>query len=197
MSLLSFITDVEWMPQRNRVVNESPFTGRRQHSTLRFNRWQFIVHYRMTRGANALTLLNELRALRGGDVSFNFRDPSRATPSTGYTGTGTIDTSATGYSIPITGFDINTLVAKAGDMMSVQVGGTDWQLFTVASNVTTDGSGEATVSVDNPVRGTAANGNAVRFNNWLVTVTLEDDEKWRFDKNNNLIVPPLKFVEDF
>lgn len=197
MSLLSFITDVEWMPSRNRVVNESPFTGRRQHSTLRFHRWEFLVHYRKTKGANALALLNELRALRGGDVSFNFRDPSRATPSTGYTGTGTINSSASGYTIPVTGLDASTLVAKAGDIMSVQVGGTNWQMFTITSNATTNGSGEVSVSVDNPVRGTAANGNAVRFNNWLITVTLEDNEKWRFDKHNVLIVPPLKFVEDF
>lgn len=197
-ALLSHIVDVDWAPRRALVRNESPFTGRQQRSTLRFNRWEFVVTYAKTRGANAAAKIAALSALKGGSASFNFNDPSKTTPQSGYSGSaGTVDTSASGYTIPVKGLDAGALVAVAGDFMSVQVGGTDWQLFVVASDATTDTNGDVSITVNNPVRGTASDDDAVRFNNWLVTVTLEDDEKWRFDKHGNLIIPPLRFIEDF
>ena len=196
MSLLSEIVNVDWQPSRQKVINESPFTGRRQHGTLRFHRWEFLVQYAATKGLIALAKFAALRALRGGDVSFDFRDPSRALPSTGFTGTGAIVTSASGFTIPVDGLANNTLVARDGDFMSVSIAG-KWQLFTLAADATTNGSGEVTIAVDNPVRGTAANNDVVRFNNWLVTVTLEDDERFGIDKQGLLRLPALRFIEDF
>ena len=196
MSLLTNIVNVGWMPRQQRVVNQSPFTGRRQHGTLRFHRWEFVVEYARTRGQNAVAKIAALAALRGGDVSFNFRDPSRASPSTGFSGVGAINSSASGFSIPVDGLANNTLILRAGDYFSILIAG-EHQLFTAAADATTNGSGEVTIATDNPVRGTAANNDVVTFTNWLVTVTLEDKEQYGIDRQGLLVLPALKFVEDF
>ena len=196
MSLLTNITHVNWMPNRQRVVNESPFTGRRQQSNLRFHRWEFLVQYAKTKGATARLKESALAALRGGDVSFEFRDPSRATPSTGFSGVGAIDTAASGFSIPVKSLTPSTAIVNAGDYFSISISGEN-QLFIAAADAFSDTSGDVTIATDNPVRGTAANNDVVTFTNWLVTLTLEDNERYSTDVTGVLVLPPIKFIEDY
>ncbi len=196
MPLLTNIVNVRWSPKDHRVRNASPFTGRTQTGTLRFQRWEFLVDYAKTKGTTALAKIAALAALRGGDVSFNFRDPSRASPSTGFSGVGAVVTSASGFSIPVDGLTPTTLILRAGDYFSIEIA-SEHQLFTAAADATTDGGGAVTIATDNPVRGTAANNDVVTFTNWLVTVTLEDKEDYAIDKRGVLVLPTLKFIEDF
>lgn len=196
MSLLTNIKKVRWMPQRNRVLNESPFTGRRQEGTFRFNRWGFIVEYAKTKGDTARLKESALGALKGGEVSFDFRDPSRAVPSTGYSAGGAVDSSASGFTIPVKGLTVSTAIVKAGDYFSISIGGEN-QLFQAAADATSDISGDVTITTNNPVRGTAADDDVVIFTNWLVTVTIDGDERYETDERGVLVLPALKFIEDF
>lgn len=196
MSLLTKIVNVDWRPVRVKVINESPFTGRRQVSSLRYHRWVFRVDYALTRGADALAKRAALAALRGGDVSFDFRDPSLAIPVSGYTGTGAVNGDSTGYTITADGFSNNTSLLKAGDYFSVQIGG-QWQLFSASADITTNGTGQATITTDQPIRGTALDGSTIKISDWFVTCTLEGNETFTIDKNGSLKLPPLTFIEDF
>lgn len=196
MSLLAHIVDVRWQPVRRMVTNESPFTGRRQRSTLRFHRWEFSVQYAKTMGANAAAKRAALAALAGGVGYFDFRDPSYASPTSGYSGSGAINGDSTGYTVTADGFTPGALLLKAGDFFSVQIS-SRWQLFMAAADVTANGSGEASITTTTPIRGTAPDGATVKISDWLVSVTIDGDESYNVDKNGVLVLPPLKFVEAY
>jgi len=189
--------DCKWRPQRRMVINESPYTGRRQHGTLRFHRWEFSVQYATTRGATALAKRAALAALKGGDVAFNFRDPSLATPQSGYLGTALVNGTPTGYTVTLKNVTNNTLIVKAGDYFSVEYSSGKWQLFSAAADATSNGSGLVSITTHQPIRGTLTDGSTVKVKDWFVTVTLDGNEEFDIDRRGNLILPPLRFVEDF
>ncbi len=90
-------------------------------------------------------------------------------PSTGYSGAGPLvnGASQTGLSLAVDGVSPSTAILSAGDFISFDVtsplGNSNRQLIKAAANVTSNGSGQATIQLVTPIRQSPADNAAVNI----------------------------------
>lgn len=100
---------------------------------------------------------------------FRMVPPRYNGPSTGYLGADPLVNGASqlGMDLDVDGLDASTAILKAGDYCSIEVtspgGNTNVQLFKVAADVTSNSSGEATITFTTPIRQSPANNATVRI----------------------------------
>jgi hypothetical protein len=100
---------------------------------------------------------------------FQFTPPDYDGPSTGYAGANPLVNggSQLGTSLICDGVSNSTAIVKAGDFASVQVtsplGNTNIQLFQIAADATSNGSGEVTLTFTKPIRQAPANNATVQI----------------------------------
>jgi len=97
--------------------------------------------------------------------------------------------SQTGSSLTTDGWAHSTLVLKAGDYFTVNS-----ELKRVTSDVTSDGSGNATVSFKPALRSSPADNAPLTVTNATTSMALQDDMQAMFTCNPNGIYQPMTFA---
>jgi hypothetical protein len=136
----------------------SPFTLQTQVQDWGGRAWAYDLELTPVQGADGRALSVFFDALAGSFGRFLFADPSivQTVPGTPVvSGAG-----QTGDALTISGFPNSTLVLRAGDFLSLGTG-LDTRLYRVTANVTSNGSGVASVPIIPRLRASPADGAAV------------------------------------
>ena len=116
------------------------------------------------------------------DNVFALTPPQYTGPSTGYSGSSPLVAGADqlGTTLDVDTLDATSDILTAGDFFSFDVtspgGSTNRQLMKVASDVTSDGSGDATLVMTTPIRQAPANNAAVEIDSPSAFFMLSDPE---------------------
>lgn len=156
----------------------SPLNGSVQTLELPGARWQFSIQYPGTLDqADRLALKAFLAKLRGAAGRFYMWDHSHKAPAGAATGVpvvsgagqagGTLNTS--GWTPSVTG------ILKAGDYFQV---GQELKILT--ANANSDGSGNATLTFESPLRAAPANGASIITTRASAIFMLKDDQQDQF-----------------
>lgn len=140
---------------RKSVNLTSPFTGRRQVLAYPYALWNFSGKFSVADKYNAGMLRTFFGQLQGMANKFRMVLPEYSGPSNGYSGNAPFYVSGSGNSIVINSAIANTTIWVPGDYFTIAD-----ELKIVRNVVTTDGSGNATVDFDPPLRATIVVGNA-------------------------------------
>lgn len=138
---------------RKSVQLLSPFTGRRQVVAYPFALWNFSGKFSTADLYSASMLRTFFAQLNGAANKFRMILPEYKGPSNGYTGAAPFYTSGSGNSITVNCINFNTQIWLPGDYFTIAD-----ELKVVRNVVTTDGSGNATVNFDPPLRATITGG---------------------------------------
>lgn len=161
---------------------ESPLTGSTQTASLTGDQWQAVVTYRNKYGLEARTLKAFVLGLKGQVGRFNFFPPDLDQQGVG-TAPITVDgASQLGSSLNIQSTDLNTLLFGIGDYFTV-----NGELKSVSADVTSDGSGLATVTFSPPLRGSPADLAVIEYEAPFMIAKLEDDDQTAFQVSSPVI----------
>lgn len=160
--------EVEW--RRTRTVNtqQSPFSGDVWQSSNLDARWQARITYADMDRAQAAPLLAAIAAQRDGLGTFGLFDPDFAVPRSAFIGTGAVQTApAIGATLLVTnGWTPSTLLARAGDKAWVNYTGGVWRMVEITADISSNGSGVASLPIDELPLPLPTVGLTVGFN-WL------------------------------
>lgn len=158
-------------------VLRSPLTGRRQVVKSAYALWQFTGTMVALQGAVAGAVRSFLAELEGRANTFRLPVPGSETPLSGYDGTaGLVNGSGQlGYSVITDGWAPNRMLFRKGDYFNI---GDELKLSSV--DVTSDGSGNATLVFQPPMRRAPANNAAITYLNPFIYLAAEEDDvaKW-------------------
>ena len=153
---------------------ESPLNRTTQTLELPGARWAAKMEYKNRSEADGRVLKAFLASLRGMSGRFYLSDLSHPTPSGTALGTPLVKGAGqTGTSLNIDGCTINqTAFLKAGDYFGV-----NGELKIVTATVPTDGSGNATIPFEPPIRTSPADNAVITLTNPVCTMRLVDDNQ--------------------
>lgn len=159
---------VEWFRTRTVQTNQSPFSGDVWQSANLDTRWVARISYAEMTRDEAAPLLAAIAAQRDGMGTFGLFDPDFGVPRSGFTGTGAVQTApAMGATVLATnGWTPSTLLAQAGDKAWINYGGGVWRMVEITADVSSNGSGVASLPIDELPLPLPTVGLAVGFN-WL------------------------------
>ena len=143
------VTTQNWGMERVVAVTESPFTNQEQVFEHEGAQWKATFTLPPMKKESAAVWLAFLMSLRGRRGTFKIGDQDRKTIQGTATGTVRVNGAAqTGNAINLDGFTASRAnVFLAGDYIQINS-----YLYMVSSNVTANGSGEATVNVEPSLR---------------------------------------------
>lgn len=150
---------------RTVMVSQSPFTGKVSRAGMQDDRWLCEFEYRPMKLADAASLLAAIEGQRGGTGTFFVYDPEQGTPLSGVSTDGLVNgASQSGTSLVTDGWTASAAIASAGDYVFVYTlsiateggSGYGWQMFRCTAAVTANGSGQATFTLDAPLRASPA-----------------------------------------
>lgn len=145
-------TAVEWILKSNTQSFVSPLTGATQTLSLPGDKWAFTFIYDYVSREDADTLSVFVAQLRGMGNRFKTGNPARSIILGAGGGTPLVKgASQTGASLLTDGWPNSTTVLKAGDYFEVN---SEYKI--VAADVTSDGSGNATITFEPPLRSSPA-----------------------------------------
>jgi hypothetical protein len=180
----------------NTSVFVSPLTGSTQTSERPGSRWSAEIEYFALSESDARTLIAFLTQLRGMSGRFYYGDPFNRTPRGLATGTPLINgASQTGTSLITDGWTPNiTNILRAGDYIQLA----NDELKMVVADVNSDGSGNATLTIEPPLRSSPANNSAIIVQDPKCVMRLIDDEQtqWAYNKLSSASIK-LKMIESF
>lgn len=180
---------------RATAEHRSPFTGKRQVVLSAFALWQFEGKLVPLQGADAATTRSFLSKLRGRANTFRLPVPAAGVPFSGYQGPeGLVDGSGhTGTSLPTKLWQANQLILREGDYFNV---GDELKMAT--QDVTSDGSGNATITFEPALRASPASNTVIRTSEPFLYLAAQDDEvaKWGL-KDYNTHAMSIKALEAF
>ena len=156
----------------NTQIFESPLSGDVQRLALPGARWVAEYTFRQTTAAEVGALQSFLVQLQGRANTFNGYDPDRTTVLGTGNGTPLVKgASQTGRSLTTDGWANSETVLKAGDYFSV-----NGELKIVTADVTSDGSGNATIAFEPALRASPADNAAIDITNPTCLMILDNDE---------------------
>lgn len=129
----------------------SPITGKVQVLEMTGHKWTATYNLPPLNASDAGQWIAFLTKLRGQTHSFFAYDPARTTAQGSPSGTPLVNGAGqTGTSLVTDGWTNSTAILKAGDYISVDA--TLRQLYMVVADVSSDGSGNATLTIEPPIR---------------------------------------------
>lgn len=153
------------------AVSENPFNGDQQIQEYYGGRWEISVGLGLMDRERAAPWIGFFAALRGQRGTFTLGSYVQQTPQGTAGGTPLVDGgSQTGYSLVTDGWNNLETVLKAGDFIQI-----DTSLYQVAQDVTSNGSGQATIELWPNLRGHADNSSII---------TTAPTGVFRLDNNN-------------
>lgn len=181
----------------------SPLSGTTQTLELPGAHWRGVLDYPPLNDADKRTLQVFLLKLRGAAGRFYFNDPIwKAAGGNDGAGTGTPlvnGGSQIGTSLSVDGFAASvTGILKSGDYFSFDTTlGRELKMLT--ADVDSDGSGNATLTFEPPIRNAPADNAAIEVSNPTTIFRLANDEqvKWAFAGGNIYTGFQLDVVEAF
>ena len=167
---------VEWELVSNVQSFTSPLTGATQTLRMPGERWKFSFTYENLDDDNTALLTAFIAKARGGAERFAMGNPYRTTPRGAGGGTPLVQGgSQTGASLVTDGWPISTMVLKTGDFVSV-----NGELKMVVADVTSNGTGVATITFEPPLRAVPADNAPLTTVNPTATFRLiENKQKWK------------------
>jgi hypothetical protein len=156
------------------VISQSPFTGKTQRGEQAYSLWTLEGSYDNVYDENISRLWRVFfLELRGRAGTFKMIVPGTETPASGYTGSigEVVGGSQTGTSLSTDNWDNSTTVLLAGDYFTVND-----ELKVVTADVTSDGSGLATVNFEPPLRNSPDDNDAFTISNPYFIASLRSDE---------------------
>lgn len=154
------ISSINWRQVNTTGVSRSPFTLQQQVYEWPGDSWAIDVGIDSMDREEVAPWIAALSSLRGQRGTFQLGDVLSAISQGSPGGTPLVNgASQTGYSLVTDGWTISTLVLKAGDRIQV-----DSSLYMVSQDVTSDGSGNATIDLWPSLRGHANNAAIVYTN---------------------------------
>lgn len=161
---------------------ESPLTSSSQTAALTGDQWRAVVTYSNKTGTDARTLKAFVLGLKGQVGRFNFTPPDLDQQGIG-TAAITVDgASQLGSSLNIQSTDLNTLLFGIGDYFTV-----NGELKSVLADVTSDGSGLATVTFAPPLRQSPSDLAVIEYEAPFMIAKLEDDDQTAFQVSSPII----------
>jgi len=175
-------SDYSFILAFNTQSYESPLTRSVQTSSLLGDQWQGVVTFTNKADDDARTLKAFILGLKGQVGRFNFSPPDLNQQGQG-TAAITVDGAGQlGGTIDIQTADLNTLLFGIGDYMEV-----NGELKTVLADVTSNGSGLATVTFVPNLRQSPPDSAVVEFEDPRVIMKLEDDAQTTFQVSSPVI----------
>ncbi len=180
----SNFTTSEWTIRRTVAVSTSPVTYGSQASDFGGSQWATTVKLPPMLREDAVAWQVFFMQLHGRLGTFKLGDPDAKTIRGGLTSTinvnGAHDVGA--YSIAIEGANASTLIFKVGDYIQFGSGATQ-KLHMVTANCTSNGSGQATVEIEPPLKSALANDSAIIYTNAQAIMRMDaNDLTWNADK---------------
>lgn len=167
---------LEWALQSNTQTFTSPLNGTVQTMELPGARWRASFAFQNLSDADAATLQAFLTKLRGQANRFTLYNFARPKPNGVGTGTPLVNgASQTGTTLVTDGWTASqTGILKAGDFFSV-----NGELKMCVADCNSDGSGNATITFEPPLRAAPADNAAITVTNPTTTFMLtEATSKW-------------------
>jgi hypothetical protein len=168
--------NLEWALQSNTQTFTSPLNGTMQTLELPGARWRASFTYQNLSEADAAKLQAFLVSLRGQAGRFYLYNFARPKPNGVGTGTPLVNgANQSGASLVTDGWTASqTGILKAGDFIGV-----NGELKMVTADVNSDGSGNATLSIEPPLRASPADNSAITVTMPTTTFVLSDTtSKW-------------------
>lgn len=156
----------------------SPFDGSVQTIANPGQRWRFGLQYRDLPVGDWRTLMAFIASLGGRAGRFTFSPPHNRRRATA-TISGTVrvmGAGQTGATLAIDGLPNSVVVFEAGDWISFPNSASRPQLHQVTAQATTNGSGEVTLSIAPPLRGSPADNAIVTWSAPTGVFMLESDD---------------------
>lgn len=176
--------------ETNTQTFESPLTKNVQRVLLGGARWSLSVTLPRMNRQQAAPWQAFLLGLEGQVNTFSGFDPDTKYPRGNVAGSTPLvkNGSQTGSSLTTDGWAASTVVLKAGDYFSV-----NGELKMVTSDVTSDGSGNATVSFKPALRSSPADNAPLTVTNATCTMILTDDMQAVWESDHNGIYESISF----
>jgi hypothetical protein len=191
------IKTVRFSPRSVVAISESPFTFGQQVQKFDGQKWECDVTLPPMARAVAEEWVAFLLKLNGKEGSFLFGDPAGTTPRGTATGTPVVNGgSQTGNALITDGWTNSIVALKAGDW--IQLGsGTSTQLYKNLSDVSSDGSGNATFDIWPSLRSSPADGATLTVTGAKGLFRLGSNEMtWSINeiKNYGLVIAATEIV---
>jgi hypothetical protein len=169
--------EATWGLVNNTQSFVSPLTGATQVVRLPGERWKFSFTYNVMTDEESAQMTAFIAQARGGAETFRVSNPLRKTQKGAATGTPLVKGgSQVGSSLDTDGWTPSTLVLKVGDYFEVNN-----ELKIVTEDITSDGSGNATLYFEPPLRYSPADNAAITTTNPKATFRLDEKEtSWRY-----------------
>lgn len=166
----------EWGLLSNTKAFSSPLTGATQTLRLPGERWTFSFTYSALTAEQRALITAFLVKARGGAERFKMSNPMGLAPRGAGGGTPVVaGAGQTGASLATSGWPNSTVVLKEGDYFEC-----NGELKMVAADVTSSGTGTATITFEPPLRASPANGASIITTNPAATFRLSENEtKWQ------------------
>lgn len=180
--MITFPSDIipsefDWGLQSNVQSFSSPLSGSAQTLKLPGDRWVFTFTYAALIDSQIARMSAFMMAARGGAERFNVSNPMRLAPTGAGGGTPVVAWAGqTGATLNTSGWPNSTLVLKVGDFFQV-----NGELKMVTADVTSSGTGTATIAFEPPLRAAPANLASIVTSNPAATFRLvENESRWTY-----------------
>lgn len=170
MTIMTGIAKSRVVHHHTKIQGKSPFTAKATESHLADWQWQFRFQYRPMKGAALAALQAELAAADLGATMYLWHpDFPRGIVSnmTGAVNGG----SQAGTSLITDGWAPSVVIGVAGDVFLVLIGSA-WQMFRLRTAATANGSGQATLAIDAPLKGSPSDNALVTFNGAIIGASI-------------------------
>lgn len=163
-----------WRLITNTQTHISPLSGKKQVLEMPGTKWEADLVFRDLSPANGREIMGFIAALRGPVNTFNLHDHSLESPRGIATGTPLVNgASQTGNTLITNGWTVSqTGIMLRGDLFQV---GTELKIITV--DVNSDGSGNATLTFESPLRTSPADNAAIVTASPKALMMLVDDKQ--------------------
>lgn len=172
----NFVTS-EWRIIRTVAYTESPFTYGQQVAKYQGSVWQTTVTLPPMNRADAGAWQSFFMQLNGRFGTFLLGDPDAKTIQGGATTVISVngDHSVGAYDVVVDGADTSTVIFKKGDY--VQFGsGASSKLHMIVADITSDGSGNATLQIEPSLKTALTDDDVVTYSNTKAVMRMDSNE---------------------
>lgn len=174
----------EWTIRRTVAVSTSPFTYGSQASDFGGSQWATTVKLPPMLREDAVAWQVFFMQLHGRLGTFKLGDPDGRTIRGGCTGTINVNGSHSvgAYSVAVENAPNSTVIFKTGDYIQFGSGATQ-KLHIVTADCTSNGSGQATVEIEPPLKTALADDSTIVYANTTCIMRMDsNDLSWNADK---------------
>jgi len=167
----------EWTIRRSVAVSSSPFTYAQQSADFGGSVWQTTVSLPPMNREQAVEWQTFFMQLHGRFGTFKIGDPDAKTIRGGLNSTINVNGahSIGAYSVAIENATASTLILKKGDYIQFGSGATQ-KLHMVVADCTSNGSGQATVEIEPPLKSALADDSAIVYTSAQMIARLDSNE---------------------